>query len=160
MATTEIGITRRAYWLRMGAVVAVVALIAFVHMGVVIPTTPSIKYHLLLESSGVPAKGDYVDVEIYHTKIDPERAVKLTKRVGCIAGEVLRYENGRHYCGDDYLGTVLKRTSRGEPLKAFEYTGQIPEGKVFLLGDHERSFDSRYFGFVNVDALQRLTPIF
>ncbi len=157
---TKIELTRRAYWLRMGSVAAVVAIIAYVHMGIVIPMTPSVKYHVLLESSGIPAKGDYVDVDVYHSSIDGERAVRLTKRVACVAGELLRYENGRHYCGDNYLGVVLKRTSEGLPLKAFEFNGVIPEGKVFLSGDHERSFDSRYLGLVNESALTRLTPIF
>jgi conjugal transfer pilin signal peptidase TrbI len=153
-------LTRRAYWIRMASVAAVVALITYVHMGIVIPMTPSVKYHVLLESSGVPAKGDYVDVDVFHAGIDQERAVRLTKRIACVAGEVLRYENGRHYCGNDYLGVVLKRTSKGLPLQAFEFNGVIPAGKVFLVGDHERSFDSRYIGLVNESALTRLTPIF
>jgi conjugal transfer pilin signal peptidase TrbI len=153
-------LTRTAYFVRFGSVIAVVALIAFVHFGVVIPTTPSIKYHMLVESSGKPAKGDYVDVEVFHAKIDADRAVTLTKRVACVAGEVLKFENGRHYCDGQYLGSVLKRTSTGLPLNAFDYNGPVPDGKAFLVGDHERSFDSRYFGFVNVDAMTRLTPIF
>lgn len=156
----KIELTRKAYWLRMASIAAVVAVISYVHMGIVIPMTPSVKYHVLVESGGAPAKGDYVDVDVYHASIDDDRAVRLTKRVACVAGEVLRYENGRHYCGDDYLGTVLKRTTEGVPLRAFEFNGPIPEGKVFLIGDHERSFDSRYLGLVNQAALQRLTPIF
>jgi conjugal transfer pilin signal peptidase TrbI len=156
----KVELTRGGYWLRMGSVAAVVALISYVHIGVVIPMTPSVKYHVLLESSGAPAKGDYVDVDVYHAGIDEERAVRLTKRVACVAGEMLRFENGRHYCEDQYLGTVLKRTSEGLPLRPFEYSGPVPDGKVFLIGDHERSFDSRYLGFVNHAALTRLTPVF
>lgn len=160
LGETKMELTRRSYWMRMASVAAVVALIAYVHMGVVIPMTPSVKYHVLLESSGVPMKGDYVDVDVFHAGIDGERAVRLTKRIACVAGEVLRYENGRHYCGENYLGVVLKRTTDGIPLKAFEFSGVIPEGKVFLTGDHERSFDSRYLGLVNHAALTRLTPVF
>lgn len=126
----------------------------------VFTTTDSVKYHVLLRVSGAAAKGDYVDVSLYHALIDKDRAVRVTKRVACVAGDVLRFERGAHWCNDQYLGRVLQRDSRATPLPQFAWNGTVPEGKVFLTGDHVRSFDSRYFGFVNAAALERLRPLF
>lgn len=139
-------------------VAAVTALLQAVPL--VFPMTDSVKYHVLVRVPGEAHKGDYVNIALYHESIDKAQAVKLTKRVACVAGEVLKYERGTHWCNEQYLGTVLKRDTQGVPLPEFAWNGPVPEGKVFLTGDHVRSFDSRYFGFVNASALERLLPLF
>ena len=145
-------------WIAIGVAAAVAALLQALPL--VFPMTESVKYHVLLRVPGAPAKGDYVNVALYHQSIDRTQAVRLTKRVACVAGDLLRYERGAHFCNGKYLGQVLKRDSQSVPLPEFIWNGPVPEGKVFLTGDHVRSFDSRYFGFVNAAALERLQPLF
>ena len=36
----------------------------------------------------------------------------------------------------------------------------VPPGMALVLADHPGSFDSRYFGFVPLDSLQRVEPVF
>lgn len=150
----------KAYWPRLLGICAVVSLFTFVHFGGVLAMTPSIKYRLLHEAPGEPHKGDYAYVEIFNPIIDAQRPVKLTKRVACTAGEQLTFRGGWHFCGEQALGRVLAQTKQGQSLAPFLWNGPIPPGMVFLAGDHERSFDSRYFGFVRADALKRLEPLF
>ncbi len=126
----------------------------------VFPMTHSVKYHVLVRIPGEAVKGDYVNVALYHESIDKTQAVRLTKRVACVAGDVLNFERGAHWCNEKYLGQVLRRDSKSVPLPEFTWNGPVPEGKVFLTGDHVRSFDSRYFGFVNAAALEKLRPLF
>jgi len=145
-------------WMAIAVGGAVAVLLQAVPL--VFPMTESVKYHVLLRVPGAPGKGDYVNVSLYHESIDQSQAVRLTKRVACVAGDLLRSERGAHWCNDQYLGAVLKRDTQGVPLPEFVWNGPVPEGKVFLSGDHVRSFDSRYFGFVNASALQRLQPLF
>ena len=38
--------------------------------------------------------------------------------------------------------------------------GIVPPGMALVLADHPGSFDSRYFGFVPLDSLQRVKPVF
>ena len=38
--------------------------------------------------------------------------------------------------------------------------GVVPPGMALVLADHPGSFDSRYFGFVPLDSLQRIKPVF
>jgi type IV secretory pathway protease TraF len=148
----------KRFWIVLSVVAGVTALLQAVPL--VFPMTNSVKYHVLVRVPGEPHKGDYVNVALYHESIDRAQAVRLTKRVACVAGEVLRYERGAHWCNEQYLGTVLSRDTQGVPLPEFAWNGPVPEGKVFLSGDHLRSFDSRYFGFVNAAALDRLRPLF
>lgn len=149
---------KKRAWIVIAIVAGVTALLQ--SMPLVFPMTESVKYHVLLKAPGEVHKGDYVNVALYHESIDKAQAVNLTKRVACVAGEILKYERGAHWCNAQYLGTVLKRDTQGMPLPEFSWNGPVPDGKVFLSGDHVRSFDSRYFGFVNAAALERLQPLF
>ena len=38
--------------------------------------------------------------------------------------------------------------------------GVVPPGMALVLADHPGSFDSRYFGFVPLESLQRVKPVF
>ncbi len=139
--------------------VAAIAALALQFSPLVMPMTQSVKYSLLVKVGGQPHKGDYVNVQVFHQAIAKDQAVRLTKRVGCVAGDVLRTEKGKQYCGNQFLGQALEKDSKGKKLPTFVWNGPIPEGKVYLVGDHPRSFDSRYFGFVNAAALERLHPL-
>ncbi len=54
-----------------------------------------------------------------------------------------------------FILPLLKQTSKGEPLSPLSFT-IIPEGYVFVAGDHPKSFDSRYdeFGLVNIENIR------
>lgn len=50
--------------------------------------------------------------------------------------------------------------SQGRPMPSVLASGVIPSGMALVLADHEGSFDSRYFGLVPLDSLQRVEPVF
>lgn len=151
---------RTTFRRRFGLVLGVALVVAFIESHLVVPATPSIRWHALWIAPGAIAKGDYANVMIRSEVIDRDDAVKLTKRVACVAGEYLKYENGQHFCNGEWLGRTLKETRDGVPLTGFAWDGPIPAGKAYLAGENERSFDSRYFGLVDVAALTRVTPLF
>jgi conjugal transfer pilin signal peptidase TrbI len=87
--------------------------------------------------------------------------VKVIKRVGCEAGEDLRVENLDYYCGEEFLGRGKEMTLHGAPISVFVFNGAVPEGQVFVIGDHPDSYDSRYFGFVPRASFKaRAFPLF
>lgn len=157
--TTEANM-REFYWRRFALLLGVALVVMFIESHLVVPATPSIRYHALWIAPGEIEKDDYANVVIRSEVIDKDDAVKLTKRVACVAGEYLKYENGQHYCNGKWLGRTLQRTRDGLPLTAFVYDGPIPAGKVYLAGENVRSFDSRYFGLVDVASLTRVKPLF
>ena len=50
--------------------------------------------------------------------------------------------------------------SQGRPMPSVLQSGVIPTGMALVLADHEGSFDSRYFGLVPLESLQRVEPVF
>jgi signal peptidase I len=85
----------------------------------------------------------------------------FTKEVSCISGDVLVSKDNKYYCNKKYLGEVKKFDLDLKPIKPFIFNGIIPENKIFVLGEHEFSFDSRYFGFVdNHDIVGKTVAIF
>ena len=121
--------------------------------------SPSIRYSVLWEVRGPVGKGDYVNVPLPAQFRRLGRPTLMTKRIGCVAGEMLRAANGGHYCNDVWLGAVLKFGSDGRPLEPFVWSGQVPSGKVYLVGDDPRSFDSRYLGFFDAKDAVRLKAL-
>ncbi len=64
----------------------------------------------------------------------------------------------------DYIqaGSLVVRAvdSQGRPVPSVPLSGVIPSGMALVLADHEGSFDSRYFGLVPLESLQRVEPVF
>lgn len=87
----------------------------------------------------------------------------LVKRVGCLEYERLHIKNGWYYCNDTKL---LKY----EPIYSVKYKKNIvpiyydtivPKGKIFVVGDHSRSYDSRFWGFIDEkDIIGNANPLF
>lgn len=67
------------------------------------------------------------------------------KRAVCLAGERLTVKEGGAQCNGVVLGNAKQPV--GNPK--FEFTGIIPPGKLFVMGDNERSWDSRYWGLLD-----------
>jgi conjugal transfer pilin signal peptidase TrbI len=132
---------------RILMVVLLAGAIAWLLPHLAIVRSHSIRYTLLWVRGGPGDKGDYVTVPISHPFIERGRAEHLTKRIGCVGGEILTFAQGQHFCNGTLLDIVLPNASDGRPLSPWAWQGPIPAGKVFLVGDDPRSFDSRYLGF-------------
>lgn len=92
-------------------------------------------------------KGDYVE---FRPPVINEytKGKLLVKRVVCMPKETLRVIGLDYYCGDAYLGRARTQDSKGRPVVPFRYEGEIPDGCYFVMGEVEKSYDSRYMGFV------------
>lgn len=88
-------------------------------------------------------------------------AQKAIKRVACAPGDLLQ-EDGRDFrCGGWFIGRARELSHDGRPAPLFRFSGVIPEGKYFVMGDGADSYDSRYFGFVEAkDVLALARPVF
>ena len=146
---------------RLFLVFAAITVVALCESYTVLAGSQSIPYHVLFLLGGPGSKGDYVNVEVPGAYIGrKDEHVTLSKRIGCVAGDTLTFKNRAHFCNGEFLGRVLDRTHDGRWLKPFVWNGPVPAGKVFIVGTHERSWDSRYFGFVDAAKTERLKPLF
>lgn len=137
-----------------------------------ITLTPSVKHRIwwLSQDTSNVRRGQYVLFHLPHSNLAgmavPKTVVigqdiRAIKRVGCDEGEDLKLKGRDFFCGDEFLGHAKERSQQGEPLMPALFSGEIPPGKVFLVGDHPDSFDSRYFGLVEKSNYQAWArPIF
>ncbi len=125
--------------------------------------TPSLPKGIYRVVSGVPAKGDLVafclEGEFAQLALErgylepgscPSGLRPLLKRLSGLPGDVV----------NPYASPICTEDSHGRPMSAALTPGVIPSGMALVLADHPGSFDSRYFGFVPLDSLQRVKPLF
>ena len=102
----------------------------------------------------------HFDVIVFHAN-DKEDYVK---RVIGVPGDKIEYKddhlyvNGKKY-EENFLDAYRSQVSAGKLTGDFtleEITGEetVPKGKLFVLGDNRLgSWDSRHFGFINIDQV-------
>jgi conjugal transfer pilin signal peptidase TrbI len=134
---------------------------AYITGHILISQTESLNYKVFWKSSiwvdkseKTLKKGDYVLFEFAED-------VYYVKRIGCLPSQHLQKHDEAWFCDNSKLKDItITHSSSGQKLKQFDFDGIIPEGKYFVIGDSQNSFDSRYWGFANIEKiLYTLTPL-
>jgi len=116
--------------------------------------SPSVKYRIFYYKRNFQQSdlhnGTYVVFDMY-TKLHKNcQPCQVVKKIGCTEGNNLHVDkNNFYYCNDEYMGTAKAFTKTGDVLYSFYYNGPVPQKKLFVIGDHEDSYDSKYMGFIN-----------
>lgn len=97
----------------------------------------------------------YVRAEVYKDLPGVDcKPCLLVKRVGCAPGSKLETVDKSFYCDGEIIGQAYREDY-------LEFSQMLSEDEVFLIGDIERSYDSRYFGLVKKERIDaKLTPLF
>lgn len=150
-------------WLLVFGCIILGAMVSFIPGRITITITDSVKYHLFWSLKANSAKlknGDYIrfkksiDADLDGFDCDP---CSIVKRVGCISGKDLQKEGDSYFCQGKLIG---KRNGevKGKP---FVFNGKIPANHLFVIGDSQNSYDSRYFGFIKIEDIDaNLIPLF
>jgi len=120
----------------------------------------SLPYHLWISLPYL--QKPYVEFPVYwDDKYFQKNKDFLIKILACDEGHYLEVDkNKNYYCDGKFLGKALDTDKKGNPIKNFVWNGKIPKGKAFVIGIHPRSYDSRYFGFIDKEKIIRyLYPI-
>ena len=159
-----------------------IVIILIVIAGAAIPnyfavtTTPSLNKRIFFiiksKQIGKLKTGDYVMFSLLKSKPESDLPPKLVrmikddgedsqiKKIGCAAGEEFKNIGNEFYCKNRLIAKAKEYSLGGERLKKFEFSGKIPKGNMFLVGDHVDSYDSRYFGFIKAkDIIATLYPL-
>lgn len=96
-----------------------------------------------------------------------KKGTMAIKIVGATAGDRVRVDaqgisvNGKWWGPLQHVQENERLWRMGKRAKDYERDEVVPAGKVLMLGTHERSFDSRYWGYIDASQiLGRAIPIF
>lgn len=155
--------TGRGWILLSAAAVACAGLLAAVcdlPRLVLINETPSLPRGLYLRRFGKTAERGVVvaapqpaGARIYLRQLGAPPNGLLLKRVAAVAGDPVCRRGDRLVLAGT-TAPILVRDRRGVALPSWSGCRDLAPGEVFLLGDTEASFDSRYFGPVQRSQLQ------
>ncbi len=137
-------------------VFCVPALYAHLPIRVDITQQDSLEHKLWLTYSDLAKETKYVLFQPPKTRFTQNPEIKYLKMIGCKEGEYLKTVNSEYYCEDRYLGTALNVDMQGNLIgEHFIYNGIVPEHKLFVIGTHKYSWDSKYFGFIDQKQILR-----
>ena len=150
----------KKYLFRLAPIVLLAVLLTWAESKAVFVLSDSVSHKLMYRSEETVHKGDYVMFPLVHEYLGTgDTPQNLTKIYRCAPGDVLQNKKRLFFCNGEYIGRAKERGYNGQPLQPFEWNGPIPDGKAFVAGEHADSFDSRYWGFVDIVKLKRVVPI-
>lgn len=97
--------------------------------------------------------GDLIAFYIDKDSIYWSKKVLISKYIKCKEGDLLEVKGKEYFCNGAFLGKARDVDSFYRPLQAFNFNGNIPANNYFVMGTDEKSWDSRYFGFVKLEKI-------
>lgn len=126
----------------------------------IVTETNSVHYRVFWKTNETSViKNDYVHYENVTELLAGKGVKSVIKQVGCSAGNNLSKQGHLFRCDGMVIAETLEMDGKGNPLPRFTFNGLIPDGYMFLIGDHDRSFDSRYFGLVATTKTTKVIPL-
>jgi len=122
--------------------------------------SPSVPTGLYWITNGTPKRGDIVLVELtepYRTIADQReylpRNLPALKRVRALSGDEVCRFGRKIFISREFVSVAQLHDIRGLKLPEWSGCRTLKPGEVFLLTDHPKSFDGRYFGPVDRSAI-------
>ena len=147
--------------------------------GYAVNVTPSLARGLYRASAASPVRGDIAGfcLDGAAATLARERGYvapgscgqvrPLLKYVAGVPGDTVTVTEDGILCGPCsgprclWPVTALPVDSLGRPMPpSLLKDGVIPAGKALVLTTHPGGFDSRYYGFVPLESLQKMDPVF
>ena len=103
--------------------------------------------------------GDYV---LFKANVPGyKNSLYLVKEVAGVAGDSININNNNCYVNHNLIGAVHASTLSGIQLSPIK-SRAVPDGKLFVQGTHNRSFDSRYeeLGLIDVSKVKKAYGLF
>lgn len=106
-------------------------------------------------------KGDFI---MFHTnKLMPYHTTEdnIIKRVLGLPGDKVEIKADKLYVNGQFIDKLYLLERLNKKPGAFDTSYVIPEKRIFVFGAHPRSYDSRYWGLINIyNVLGHAKPLF
>lgn len=142
------------------AVLLALFLVAYL-MGykVLISITNSLPFTIFVETPNkdfttgniVTFKYQYKEYFIY------KQGQNFTKIIGCAQGQKISTIGNDYFCENKLIGTALEKDGFNNAIERQIYNEVIPQGKFFMIGSNPKSYDSKYYGYVDIKDILGVT---
>jgi len=151
---------KKTPWFAYPSIILCIGVVAYTLMNVQIVMTDSIEATITWPSDRTPVLGDFVTFKLTNKVIPtPDNTVQVTKILSCNQNQYLLKKEDNWTCDGQFIGKSRKIAINGDTLEIFTFDGLIPKGKAFVTGTHKNSFDSRYWGFVDITSLTTVDKV-
>jgi conjugative transfer signal peptidase TraF len=125
--------------------------------------TPSIPRGVYWISPGVrPQRGDLVAFPLpesvrellYERQYVPRSIRLLAKPVAALGGDHVCVRDHELVVNGHVAGKVLTVDRDGKPMPQYSGCGVLPPSELFVSTEHDNSFDSRYFGAIELPVVR------
>lgn len=126
---------------------------------ILISNTQSLPYTVFLQTPNKDLKtGNIVTFKYqFRDYFKYAQGDNFTKIIGCSQGETILKVKNNFYCNGGMIGTALTKDGKGNLIESVEYNEIIPQGKFFMIGTNPKSYDSKYFGYVDEKDIKGVT---
>ena len=118
---------------------------------ILISNTESLPYTLFLQTPKKEFTAGIIVTFKYQFKnyFKYTQGDNFTKIIGCSQGQTILKVKNDFYCNGGKIGTALTKDGKGNFIESVELNEIVPQGKYFMIGTNPKSYDSRYFGYVD-----------
>lgn len=126
---------------------------------ILISNTQSLPYTVFFQTPNKEFKNGSIVTFKYQFKnyFTYTQGSNFTKIIGCSQKQHLSKINNTFYCDGVLLGTALTKDGKGNFIESVELNEIVPQGKYFMIGTNPKSYDSRYFGYVDGKDIEGVT---
>lgn len=164
------------FWFMWVVVALTLAFWSLYDAGIRFNLTASMPVGVYKKTSSMPAHGNLVvvcldkqfaDMAISRNYIAPGQCPSgmqpLLKKVAALPGDEIVYDDTQGIFINNELwphSIVQDVDSKGRPMARAYFPSVVPVKKILVLSDqHDGSFDSRYFGLVELEQVKTVTPL-
>lgn len=86
----------------------------------------------------------------------PQKAKPLLKKIVALDGDFVEVNHTGVYVNNALVpnSMIFKFDSKGNPLEFKPFKGRLNQDEIFVVGEHIKSYDSRYFNIIDVHKNQ------
>lgn len=119
--------------------------------------TKSMPLGLYQEVNSTLNKNDIIILKI------PQKKESLLKKIMALKGDIVEVNTNGIFINDILMpnSKIFAFDSKGNPLEFKPFKYKLKEHELFVMGENIKSYDSRYFGVVNVfeNKVKKVKPL-
>lgn len=97
---------------------------------------------------------DEIDKFVHEREYITNNCHTFLKEIGALEKDRIKIENEKLYINDKFIGKIEKKDTLGRELPQIT-SFTVPKDYFFPIGTHQKSFDGRYYGKIDIKLIEK-----